>query len=52
MKRDKLYAKAKKVVLEKNNQSISHLQRALRVGYNRAHEIIKWHCKPNCVNHL
>ena len=41
MKQDKLYKKAKKIVEKTNNYSISHLQRKLQVGYNRASDLMK-----------
>ena len=41
MKNNKLYQKAKKIVLKENNASISFLQRKLMVGYNTAKIIIK-----------
>jgi len=53
-----MLAKAKKIVRENNNYSISFLQRTLKIGYNRAAQLIKiikqedknyWMmlCKPN-----
>jgi len=38
---DKLYKKAKVIVLEDENCSISYLQRNLEIGYNRARIIIE-----------
>jgi len=38
---DKLYKKAKVIVLEDENCSISYLQRNLEIGYNRARAIIE-----------
>ena len=40
MKQDELYKKAKEIVEKTNNYSISHLQRKLGVGYNRASSLI------------
>ncbi len=37
---DPLYIKAKQIVLSSQNTSISHLQRSLLIGYNRASEIM------------
>lgn len=34
--KEKLYTKAKKIVVSDNNCSISYLQRTLAIGYNRA----------------
>ncbi len=39
--KDKLYIRAKKIVLSDNNCSISYLQRKLEIGYNRARMIIE-----------
>lgn len=39
--KDKLYKKAKTIVLKEKNYSISYLQRNLEIGYNRAREIIE-----------
>jgi len=39
--KDKLYIRAKKIVLCDNNCSISYLQRKLEIGYNRARMIIE-----------
>ena len=39
--KDKLYIRAKKIVLSDNNCSISYLQRKLEIGYNRAGMIIE-----------
>ena len=39
--KDKLYKKAKTIVLQDNNSSISYLQRKLEIGYNRARLIIE-----------
>ena len=38
---DKLYKKAKVIVLQDENCSISYLQRNLEIGYNRARIIIE-----------
>lgn len=38
--KDKLYKKAKLIVLEDKNCSISYLQRTLEIGYNRASIIV------------
>lgn len=38
---DELYEEAKRVILEDNKTSISYLQRRLKIGYNRAANIIE-----------
>jgi len=38
--KDKLYKKAKAIVLQDENCSISYLQRNLQIGYNRARIIV------------
>ena len=38
---DELYEKAKKVVLNDRNSSVSYLQRKLHIGWNRADTILK-----------
>jgi len=38
---DKLYKKAKVIVLQDDNCSISYLQRNLEIGYNRASMIVE-----------
>ena len=39
--RDELYEEAKSIILESGKTSISYLQRQLRIGYNRAANIIE-----------
>jgi len=39
--KDKLYIRAKSIVLSDNNCSISYLQRKLEIGYNRASVIME-----------
>jgi len=39
--KDKLYKKAKVIVLQDKNCSISYLQRNLEIGYNRAGKIVE-----------
>ena len=39
--KDKLYKKAKVIVLQDENCSISYLQRNLEIGYNRARIIVE-----------
>jgi len=48
--KDKLYIRAKKIVLSDNNCSISYLQRKLEIGYNRATAIIELLEKNNIVS--
>lgn len=38
---DSLYNQAKQIVLQSNNYSISHLQRKLQIGYNKASDLIQ-----------
>jgi len=38
---DKLYKKAKVIVLEDENYSISYLQKNLEIGYNRARIVVE-----------
>jgi len=39
--KDKLYKKAKEIVLQDKNCSISYIQRNLEIGYNRARKIVE-----------
>jgi len=41
MEKDKLYKKAKELVLKSNNASISYIQRTLKIGYNNASSIVQ-----------
>ena len=40
MQRDEVYKEAKKIVDKTNNYSVSHLQRKMQIGYNRASKLM------------